>query len=83
MFPAAEGRPIQLVAGALTLNVKVINVQEVSQTDQEACELLRVAAQEGRQSFDLALGPLLKVTLLRISEEDHTLTGLYRTSDYL
>ena len=72
MFPAAEGRPIQLVAGGLTLNVKVINLQEVTQTDQEA-ELLRVAAEEGRQSFDLALGPLLKVTLLRISEEDHLL----------
>src|SRR6266536_1026116 len=59
MFPAAEGGPIQLVAGALTLNVKVINLQEVTQTDQEA-ELLRIAMEEGRQSFDLALGPLLK-----------------------
>ena len=71
-FPAVEGRPIQLVAGALTLNVKVIDLQEVDQTDQEA-ELLRVAVEEGRQSFDLALGPLLKVALLRISEEDHLL----------
>ncbi len=71
-FPAVDGRPIQVVTAALTLTVKVIDLREVTQTDRET-ELLRAAIEEGRQSFDLALGPLLKVALLRISEEDHVL----------
>ena len=71
-FPAVDGRPIQLVAGALTLIVKVIELQELTWTDREA-ELLRIAIEEGQQSFDLALGPLLRVAWLRISEEDHLL----------
>jgi amino acid adenylation domain-containing protein len=71
-FPAVDGRPIQVVTAALTLTVKVIDLREVTQTNRET-ELLRAAIEEGRQSFDLALGPLLKVALLRISEEDHLL----------
>ena len=71
-FPAVDGRPIQLVAAALTLTVKMIDLQEVGRTYREV-ELLRIAIEESRQSFDLALGPLLKMALLRISEEDHVL----------
>ena len=71
-FPAVDGRPIQLVAAALTLTVKIIDLQEVGRTYREV-ELLRIAIEESRQSFDLALGPLLKMALLRISEEDHVL----------
>jgi amino acid adenylation domain-containing protein len=71
-FPAVDGRPIQLVAGDLTLIVKVIELQELTWTDREA-ELLRIAIEECQQSFDLALGPLLRVAWLRISEEDHLL----------
>ena len=71
-FPAVDGRPIQLVASALTLTVKIIDLQEIGRTYREV-ELLRIAIEESRQSFDLALGPLLKMALLRISEEDHLL----------
>src|SRR5437867_6629740 len=71
-FPAVDGRPIQLVAAALTLTVKIINLQEVDRTYREV-ELLRIAIEESRRSFNLALGPLLKMALLRISEEDHVL----------
>jgi amino acid adenylation domain-containing protein len=71
-FPAVDGRPIQLVASALTLTVKIIDLHEIGRTYREV-ELLRIAIEESRQSFDLALGPLLKMALLRISEEDHLL----------
>src|SRR4030095_17114308 len=71
-FPAVDGRPIHLVAGALTRIVKVIELKELTWTDREA-ELLRIAIEEGQQSFDLALGPLLRVAWLRISEEDQLL----------
>jgi amino acid adenylation domain-containing protein len=71
-FPAVDGQPIQVVNAALTLTVKVIDLHEINPTGEEA-DLLRVATEKARQSFDLALGPLLKVALLRISEEDHLL----------
>jgi hypothetical protein len=54
------------------LTVKVIDLHEINSTAGEA-DLLRAATEEARQSFDLSLGPLLKLALLRISEEDQLL----------
>ena len=71
-FPAVDGRPTQVVMAALSLCVKVIDLHEVAPTDREA-ELLRVANEEARQSFDLTMGPLIKVALLRVSDNDHLL----------
>src|SRR5262245_61704803 len=71
-FPAVDGRPIQVVRAALPLTVKVIDLHEIVPTAGEA-DLLRVATEEARQSFDLALGPLLKVAVLQISMEDQLL----------
>src|SRR5262245_6008160 len=71
-FPAVDGRPIQVVRAALPLTVKVVDLHEIVPTTGEA-DLLRVATEEARQSFDLALGPLLKVAVLRISKEDQLL----------
>jgi len=71
-FPAVDGQPIQVVKAALTLTVKVIDFHKINPTGGEA-DLLRVATEEARQSFNLALGPLLKVAVLRMSEEDHLL----------
>ncbi|HEY5005661.1 MAG TPA: amino acid adenylation domain-containing protein, partial [Ktedonobacteraceae bacterium] len=36
-------------------------------------EVLRIARQEARQPFDLARGPLLRVTLLHLQDEEHIL----------
>jgi amino acid adenylation domain-containing protein len=71
-FSAVDGRPIQLVKAALPLTIKVIDLHGIVPTAGEA-DLLRIATEEARQSFDLSLGPLLKLALLRISEEDQLL----------
>ncbi|MFD1852658.1 condensation domain-containing protein [Kitasatospora cinereorecta] len=36
-------------------------------------ELARIAASETRRRFDLAQGPLVRASLLRLGEEDHVL----------
>jgi hypothetical protein len=52
--------------------MSVIDVEGVTAREREG-EALRVAAEEAGRPFDLAKGPLLRVTLLRLAQEEHVL----------
>ncbi|HEY6802288.1 MAG TPA: amino acid adenylation domain-containing protein [Pyrinomonadaceae bacterium] len=69
-FTTVEGRPAQVIAPALTLTMRMLSIDEVS--DREA-EVERLIAEESRFSFDLTIGPLLRTSLLRLSEYEHVL----------
>ncbi|HEX7175267.1 MAG TPA: amino acid adenylation domain-containing protein [Pyrinomonadaceae bacterium] len=71
-FPADEGRPLQLVAAPRPLQITVNDLGDLPETAREA-EALRVAAEEGRRPFDLARGPLMRASVLRLGPEDHLL----------
>ncbi len=67
-FGAVDGRPFQEIRPELALAIPVVDLQGVF--DREA-EAERINAIEVRRPFDLARGPLLRVTLLRLAAEDH------------
>ena len=69
-FVTVDGRPVQSIAASLTLTMPVIDLRHLTQSEAEA-EILRLAAAERRSSFDLTQGPLLRVALLRASENEH------------
>ena len=71
-FVASEGRPMQVIASALTLPLTVVNLQTFAETEREA-EVLRLATEELRQPFDLVQGPLLRATLLHVTSDEHIL----------
>ena len=71
-FPSVNGRPQQIVAASLTINLKATDLGELPEAEREA-EALRLAAVEGQRPFDLARGPLLRVSVLRLGQEDHVL----------
>jgi amino acid adenylation domain-containing protein len=71
-FPAQEGRPQQRVAPSLSLVLPLIDLRSLPDGKRDA-EFQRLAIEEARQRFDLARGPLLRASLLRVGAEEHLL----------
>jgi amino acid adenylation domain-containing protein len=71
-FTEVNGQPVQAIAPSLTLKIPVVDLQALPETERDA-EVLRLAAQETQLPFDLAWGPLLRVTLLKLGLSEHVL----------
>src|SRR5262249_46478593 len=71
-FPAEQGQPAQVIASDLPLGVSLIDLSDLPEDDRGA-EVGRRTAEEARRPFDLARGPLLRVTVLRLAPEEHVL----------
>lgn len=69
VFPAVDGRPRQVVAAAGGIEVPVTDLRglPVAERDTEAD---RLVAEHAAAPFDLATGPLLRVGLLRLADEE-------------
>lgn len=72
IFPTLEGKPVQVIVPTLTLTVPVVDLGELPETERETKASL-LAIEEAKKPFDLASGPLLRITLLRLGEEKHVL----------
>lgn len=70
-FRSVDGEPSQAIAPDITLPLTVIKLQVPP--DQREAEAQRKAIEEAQQPLDLAQGPLLRVKLLRLTEEEHVL----------
>ncbi len=70
VFALVDGRPMQIVKPALTIPLPINDLSAVPLQHQE--ELVQqLATAEAQRPFDLALGPLLRVCLLRLSATEH------------
>ncbi|HET6262476.1 MAG TPA: amino acid adenylation domain-containing protein, partial [Chloroflexia bacterium] len=67
-----EGEPVQVVAPSADSPLPVVDLSHMREEAREA-EAHRLAEEEARKPFDLAQGPLIRITLLRIGEQDHML----------
>ena len=70
VFVTIDGQAKQIVAPELAIEIPVIDLS-VLPADQRENEAMRLARQEARQPFDIARGPLLRVRLLRLAQEEH------------
>ncbi|HEX8843166.1 MAG TPA: condensation domain-containing protein, partial [Pyrinomonadaceae bacterium] len=71
-FVTVGGQPMQVVAPSLSLPLPVLDLSQMSE-DEQAVEVERVSTEESERPFDLARGPLLRTTLLRLSERESLL----------
>lgn len=71
-FSMTEEEPIQIITSSLSLNIPIIDLQALSDRAREA-EVLRLANEEARGLFDLTTGPLMRVTLLKLTTQTHAL----------
>ncbi|MDZ7959073.1 MAG: amino acid adenylation domain-containing protein [Aulosira sp. DedQUE10] len=71
-FTTVDDQPVQTINPAFSCTLPLIDLQQLSQTEREQ-ETLRLAKAEAQRPFDLEKGPLLRVTLLRLEEQDHVI----------
>ena len=69
-FPCVDGRPLQAIASARALSLGVVDAPEAEVHGFEVPGWVRA---EVSRPFDVATGPLLRATLLRLAPQEHVL----------
>jgi aspartate racemase len=69
-FTNVDGSPVQVIACPTPVPIGFIDLRLLPAAARET-ELRRLAQEEASRPFDLARGPLLRVNLLQLDDEDH------------
>lgn len=70
VFSSLDGEPVQVVVADQKFELVEINLSEITEREPELRVLLQ---EESRRPFDLARGPLVRATLIRLDAEEHVL----------
>lgn len=71
-FESKNGKPMQKIGQLPEIEIPLVDLGELDEGMIED-EVKRLAREEGRRSFQLSKGPLIRVTLLKISPEEYVL----------
>lgn len=71
-FTIVEGKPVQVIASTFSLTLPVVNLQELPHSQKEE-NMQQLATAEAQKPFDLKVGPLVRVKLLKLGQEEHVL----------
>ncbi|HYG80113.1 MAG TPA: condensation domain-containing protein, partial [Pyrinomonadaceae bacterium] len=69
-FEVEDGKPVQVVAPSLDLKLEVIDLRRLPAAEREEAANRKVF-EESAYSFDLAKGPLVRTTLIKLADTDH------------
>ncbi|MEW5927424.1 MAG: non-ribosomal peptide synthase/polyketide synthase, partial [Gemmatimonadota bacterium] len=72
VFAEEDGLPVQVVRDGARVELEAVDLRGLPGGLREG-EARRLAAEEALRPFDLARGPLLRATLLRLDEREHVL----------
>ncbi|MFW6359167.1 MAG: amino acid adenylation domain-containing protein, partial [Chroococcales cyanobacterium] len=65
-FQTIQGQPCQVIAESVAFKLPIIDLQDLSKVEQKA-KLEEIAKTEAQRPFDFTQSPLMRVTLLRLS----------------
>lgn len=71
-FPAVAGRPVQVIHPPSPVTLVLRNLRGLPEAEREA-SVQRLIEEEGQRPFDLAQGPLWRLALLQLGDDDHLL----------
>ncbi|BCL80832.1 hypothetical protein ccbrp13_32970 [Ktedonobacteria bacterium brp13] len=71
-FQARAGQPVQVIRPIGTFHIPQIDLQQLA-TEERDLEARRLVKELAERAYDLALGPLLRVFLLQLQEQEHIL----------
>jgi amino acid adenylation domain-containing protein len=71
-FTVVDDQPVQVIHPQMELKLTPIDLQSVP-LEQREQEALRLVTEDFSRPFDLEKGPLLRVGLLRLADDDHVL----------
>lgn len=70
VFGARDGTPVQIVFPTQSLPLTVVDLRVQA---EPAVEAKRLASVEAQRPFDLATGPLIRVAVFRVGDEEHVM----------
>ena len=68
-FTIVDGQPSQAIAPKLSVSLLIVDLRELPDGEREN-EVQRLVVEEARRPFDLAQGPLLRASVLQLSDEE-------------
>ncbi|MGC4097998.1 MAG: amino acid adenylation domain-containing protein [Nitrospira sp.] len=71
-FVTVEGQPMQVTAPMVEIPLRVIDLEHLPPDEREGTAL-RLATAEAHRPFELAYGPMLRTSLLRLKHDEHLL----------
>ena len=69
-FTTIDEQPVQIVNEAVSLKIKILDLQSTIPAEREA-QALELAAEEIQKNFDLLNGPLIRVVVFPIDKQEH------------
>ncbi|HXY99275.1 MAG TPA: amino acid adenylation domain-containing protein [Stellaceae bacterium] len=69
-FKVVDWQPVQVVAPLLVIPLPVIDLRPLGDAERYA-KLQELVAEEALRPFDLATGPLIRTSLVRLGDQDH------------
>lgn len=70
IFQVIDGKPHQTILPELNIPVRIVDLTQIP-SEQQQDVAFKLSLIESQQPFDLSIGPLLRVTLLRLADHDH------------
>ncbi|MFN6464049.1 MAG: amino acid adenylation domain-containing protein, partial [Nostoc sp. DedVER02] len=71
-FRTINEQPVQVITDSLNLNVSIVDLSELPESEREiACQQL--ATTEANRPFDLASSPLIRASVVKLTEVEHAL----------
>jgi non-ribosomal peptide synthetase component F/thioesterase domain-containing protein len=71
-FTEIDGNPAQIITPSIHLSIPLKDLRSLSNGDRET-QMDRLCSEEATRSFDLKQGPLVRLGLLRMEDEEHIL----------
>ena len=71
-FRTVEGEPQQFIADTLAINLQIIPLSKPSEA-----EVRQILTAQAERPFDLAHGPLVRFTLVKLREDEHVLLAQF------
>jgi amino acid adenylation domain-containing protein len=71
-FDEIDGEPVQIIASESPISLRVDDLSLLDDNGRKA-HVNAALRREREQAFDLALGPLLRLRLLKLAQDDHVL----------
>ncbi len=72
-FTFIAGEPMQVIADSMALPLPIIDLTNVASLEERRNRAKQLTDQEAERPFDLAHGPLIRTTLIRIKQNDYLL----------
>ena len=70
VFPAIDDRPVQVIQAPTRFHLPLVDLTTLRAEEREQ-QAARLAQQEALRRFNLATGPMVRPTLMRLDQEEH------------